>query len=153
MHVLFYIYIYNIRFLLQNIYVIKSSLVRGVCKCFLLDLFFNVCYFRLGFFPPHYFNILFFDKLGFLHFYAISVILRELFPPISWLVLMKGVLVTRWFTVSSYFSVLFWEIGQSYVKCQFTPCFKVWLLFSSDVWRRRFRKSNAVPIDVHKMAQ
>lgn len=52
MHVLFYIYIYNIRFLLQNIYVIKSSLVRGVCKCFLLDLFFNVCYFRLGFFPP-----------------------------------------------------------------------------------------------------
>lgn len=83
MHVLFYIYIYNIRFLLQNIYVIKSSLVRGVCKCFLLDLFFYVCYFRLGFFSPHYFNILFFDKLGFLHFYAISVILRELFPPIS----------------------------------------------------------------------
>lgn len=34
-------------------------------------------------FSPHYFNILFFDKLGFLHFYAISVILRELFPPIS----------------------------------------------------------------------
>lgn len=51
MHVLFYIYIYNIRFLLQNIYVIKSSLVWGVCKCFLLDLFFYVCYFRL-FFPP-----------------------------------------------------------------------------------------------------
>lgn len=65
MHVLFYIYIYNIRFLLQNIYVIKSSLVRGVCKCFLLDLFFYVCYFRLGFFPPTILIFYFLTNLAF----------------------------------------------------------------------------------------